>query len=521
MISNKKDRTFRIDLPLLIMLVATLSSFIFWTLFTTRMYNSYSNSGFFDLGQYTSSFTYMVHYPSIVHGLQYFVISTHVAFDQLLLLPFFYLFPYPATLLVIQALVVSLTGLLAFLVAKDLLGNPKMALALGLAVLLTPGLQGLFVFDYHAEMLIVPFLILTFYFYMKRRTVPFAISLVLLLATIDTVVFIVASLGVGFLYYEMRYCGKDKASNHRRKLALVMITAALVALLLYVAYANMLESSYASGAYGGLPPYLRILPLDKLAVSTAMSTQNRISLSQFPIFSSATANNSYLSFSAFGILFGILIFGVAMFADPILTILIISPWLGELILLRRFLYGSINFQYFSYVIGGSFAAAVLGIMLMQNGKGLIRFTKLRRRIKLDPLVVKSILFISFFAIILGLLIRFTSPQVASTFFGSNPLSQGCDSGINYLIATLPKNSVIMTESPISPHISTFKYPEVFGSGWYNRTPDYVIADFNTTCLPMLNMISYSYEYANFTNYKNTNSLILYERNGSASVYRFK
>ena len=116
--------------------------------------------------------------------LELSVFGQHIAPDQFMVLFAFFFFQSPLTLPIIQLLVLSLTGLLVFGVARDLLKSDRLALIMCAAYLLNPGMHGLLIFDYHAEFFIIPFYIMTFYFYMKAKVRLFLVSLVLLLGAV-------------------------------------------------------------------------------------------------------------------------------------------------------------------------------------------------------------------------------------------------------------------------------------------------------------------------------------------------
>ena len=142
-------------------LSAVLISIIYWSCYSLNAYHTYQEYG--DVGLSAYDMYYHIHYASILNGFQYLVFANHISPDQLFILPIFALFPSVPTLLFIQAIVISLTGLVIFFVSRTIIKNEKISLLLCLAFLINPGTFGILLFDYHAEMLLPILFMLMFY----------------------------------------------------------------------------------------------------------------------------------------------------------------------------------------------------------------------------------------------------------------------------------------------------------------------------------------------------------------------
>jgi uncharacterized membrane protein len=249
-----------------ILIISSILSTVFWTVYASGIYHSFNDS-YYDIGLNLQNLYLAVNYPSVVHGLQYLVFANHISPDELFfVLPIFYIYRSPLTPFFIQALVLSFTSVLVFFVAKELTNNEPISFAMAIAYLLNPGMQGMLYFDFHQEFLIIPFAILTFYFYMKLNKKLFYLFLFLLLCTIDSVVFTVASIGIGLLYYEIIYDKDKEIKKERLKLLLALLLCCVAAFAFYLIYYNALIPKYATN-YNNLSPTMYVIPFDSLAVS--------------------------------------------------------------------------------------------------------------------------------------------------------------------------------------------------------------------------------------------------------------
>jgi uncharacterized membrane protein len=308
----------RICLAVALFLVA--ASITYWCAFAINSYSTFRLS--WDVANSAYDMFYHIHYPAAVHGLQYLSFAAHLAPDQLLVLPIFYLYQSPLTLLFMQAVVLSFTGLLIFFIAKRLLKNSFFGLLLCFAFLISPGMHGMFISDYHAEFLIIPFVLLTFYCFMTMKRIPFLASALLLLGTIETAAFVGVALGVGLLFYELLYDRKIKKTlrNERLRLSFWLIALSIVAVAAYAYAASSLNSGYSSGSYQTLPTELRVINFGpQQAGQLASALGNNLSAPQ-PISP---------AFAIYGLMVVFLGFGIGALLIPEVTLILALPWLIE------------------------------------------------------------------------------------------------------------------------------------------------------------------------------------------------
>jgi uncharacterized membrane protein len=507
------------------MLTLTVASIAYWSNFVILKYTMFKYP-YSDFGFYAYNFYYSLHYPNTMQGLQLLVIGNHVAIDQLLVMPFYYLIQSPLTLLLLQVVVVSLTGLLLFFIARALLKENLFALVLGTVFLLNPGVQGLIIFDYHPEYLILPFYLLTFYFYFKRNKPLFFLFLILLLATIDSVVFIVLALGLGLIYYEFVYEKDKKARSERLKLATSVVALSAAALLFYLIVPILLTNSYSQPGGAGFPAIFKAFNFD-------LPIMYKFLPASITNFNYTVINSTWLSFTHFNLLSdpvfvvvalltAILVFGFAAINDPLLVIILGLPWLVALLGFGFAVYGSVNYQYFSYVIGGSAVAAMLGMIEIKKKKGLWgALSKISKRVERNKMIIicGSALILTLYVSEIGVLVHVLQTDAPFLLFDNSEFNASCYSQLNSVIAAVPANASLMTESAIFSHVTTRRYLEAMS--WINSsvyfTPEYVLVDFNN-CINS-SQSDTPRQHAIFLNYTKNFNYSVYFRNGTATIYK--
>lgn len=109
------------------------------------------------------------------------IFSDHFSPSIFLLSPFFWLFPFNETLLVIQAVAVAGSGFVLFLIGKDVLKNAYFALALLVIYFLFVGLQNAVITDFHEVTVATVFFMLVFWAITQEKKKLFILFFVLLL----------------------------------------------------------------------------------------------------------------------------------------------------------------------------------------------------------------------------------------------------------------------------------------------------------------------------------------------------
>ncbi len=493
-------------------IILTIASFAYWSAFAFNAYNTFHESS--DLAAFAQSFYYDVNYPNISHGFQYAVFGNHIAPDQMLLLPFFYLFQSPMTLLIAQAFTLSMTGFVIFYVSKKLTRDQSKSFILFIAYMINPAVDGIRIFDYHAEASIIVFFVLTFYFYMKMDKKLLFLSLLLLLGTMDVAPILAIFLAVGLLVYEVAY-NDDKILRKRRLNALLgMLVASFAVLLLYHIMAQDLLHGYQTGAYAGLPPFLKVLPINEDQIAHLFS----------PVASSVPLPGGYAAFTIFFVLFG---FGMFVFFAPEITLIMALPWLAGAFYLKNYSFLFPWYQYAGLVIGATVVGSILGMLLMKEKTGMLGsfLSKLEKRdykASLERFNAKYTITI-FLAIIFATPILIVNANVNNLqqdfFFSISTQQQAYYSQLYSMIALVPSNAPLMTQFFIIPRVVDRQYvSSEVNYGYF--TPEYILLDFNRNISLNVNDDPLSiYNNTGASLLLNQSTYLIYAQNGTAKLYK--
>ncbi len=162
----------------LILWLAVIGYFVVFSLTAVFKYCHFGYNGL-DLAIYNQVF-----FNSLNGQLFHFTIHPHSYLGDhfelfiILLLPFYYLFQHPLSLLILQSLALALSAWPLFLIAKKLLSN-SWALLVSLLWLLNPFIQNINLFEFHLLPFALPLLLSAFYFYLKNKFWPFLLLLLL------------------------------------------------------------------------------------------------------------------------------------------------------------------------------------------------------------------------------------------------------------------------------------------------------------------------------------------------------
>lgn len=173
-----------------------------WAAWGIRRHNAFGTFGFdfgiFDQGLWLLS---RFHSPFVtIMGVHLF--GDHTSFILLPLVPFYWLAPSAKILIVAQAAALSTAALPLFLLARDKLRSEWLALGIAVAFLANPALQWSGWEQFHPDVFEVPLALAALYFMTKRRWVPYAVFVVLLLAVKEDVPLMTFVLG---LYVARKY----------------------------------------------------------------------------------------------------------------------------------------------------------------------------------------------------------------------------------------------------------------------------------------------------------------------------
>jgi uncharacterized membrane protein len=147
-------------------------------LFYTQMYDmSWENQALYNLSHFG------IPYSTIESAAGTINWGDHASLIYYALAPFYLVFPRPEFLIVVQALFVSVSGLLLFLFAKRVLKSAPAALVIVFVFLLHPSVQGWLLQDFHPNVLALP-LFFAFLIFVEKKNFPAALGFFIALALV-------------------------------------------------------------------------------------------------------------------------------------------------------------------------------------------------------------------------------------------------------------------------------------------------------------------------------------------------
>ncbi|MDD4953549.1 MAG: DUF2079 domain-containing protein [Candidatus Omnitrophica bacterium] len=175
-----------------------IAYFAVFTLLALTRYNAY-NMAMIDLGRMDQVIWNTLHGRFFIATFEtgnFSRLLYHSEFIYLLIAPFYLVWSSPKTLIIIQALVVSLGAFPVFWLARLRLKSIFAAYCFALAYLLYPSLGYGVLIDFHPDMLATSFLLFTFYFLETRKWKAYIIFLILSLMCKEYVCLLAITLGL-------------------------------------------------------------------------------------------------------------------------------------------------------------------------------------------------------------------------------------------------------------------------------------------------------------------------------------
>lgn len=179
-----------------LLVIAIILYIVFSTWICFWKYFNFGYNGL-DLAIYNQVFYNSAHgqlFQSTIHPHSY--LGDHFELFIIFLLPFYYLYQNPLTLLFLQTVFLALVAWPLFLIAKKLI-NEKTALFVSLLWLFNPFVQNINLFEFHLLPFALFFLFFTFYFYQEKKFFLFIVFLIISLLVREDVALL--TLMFGFL----------------------------------------------------------------------------------------------------------------------------------------------------------------------------------------------------------------------------------------------------------------------------------------------------------------------------------
>lgn len=214
---------------------------LYFTLSSFLRYNNYY-AGRFDLGNMDQTVW------NTIHGRIFQItdpdntvnisrLAYHADFMLVLISPLYLIWSDPRMLLLLQSVVLGLGAVFVFLIAMHFLKNKSLALTFSALYLLNPSLQFSNLYDFHAVVLGTTLLLMTFYFFIKKRYLLFLIFGILSGLTKEEIWAITSLFGLTIIFRTI-FENKFKLKFSRKQLfelllgILVFLISAIIGYLL-------------------------------------------------------------------------------------------------------------------------------------------------------------------------------------------------------------------------------------------------------------------------------------------------
>lgn len=237
---------------------------VFMSIVVLLRYYSFQTNAF-DLGIFSQSFwTALKGHLFFETPDQHVITSgsflgTHFNLLMFLLLPIYAGFPSPATLLILQTLVISLGAVPVFLIGQRVIGSSRLALAMAVVYLVNPATLTLNIYDFHLEAFLPFFVGMFFYCFLEEKWKGYALFLFLSLVTIDIASLLVIAVCLTHMLRSVTIARKpalrlELQMDHRRKVILAataLVSAVSFYLILYLSLVVAGESASVQGVLTG------------------------------------------------------------------------------------------------------------------------------------------------------------------------------------------------------------------------------------------------------------------------------
>ena len=491
-----------IDKYLILISIIAFAYFSMWVYYGIHKYQTY-NEGYYDIGVYSYSLYWHIHYAQGVGPLVYIsTFANHVSVFLLLVTSIFYFYQNPIILYIIQDFFLAFTTIMICAVTLSITDNKKLGFAMAIAFLVNPAIRGLTISNSHYEAFIPFFYILAFYCYVKNKRALFVVSLLLLLSIMETTFAIVLPLLLALLIYELVH-NRGISSKKLLKSRLTLIAIGFILTILFTTFylvtITKVISDYQGMPYSTVPPMIRTL--NYISIGSTSGIAN-VPLPEVAIY-----------LFILGIIFLFFGFGISSLADPLIALVLFSPWLYEIFIAHDVFFVSQSGQYYAYFIGASYVAAMLGYLIISDKGKMFGVIHINRK----NILLSASFIITFAIIISSYMLLLTTLPLLIVPSGLNYTQ------INYAVSLIPRNATIMAQLNIAPHLYFVKNlelppsdnPLIIWKGnltifWFK--PEYIIIDNNlmgyTELTGQFNI--YNYTKGNYTIYYNKSGITIFK-----------
>ncbi len=465
-----------------------LISMIFLAIFSyysILRYLSLNATGF-DLGIYSSALYNAIHgglfYTNLLNESY---LGNHFSPFMYFLVPFFYIYPHNATLLVIQAFFISFGSVPIYLTYRRIIPEMeyrKYSLFLILVYEISPIASGPISFDFHLMALMPFFYLFALYFFVARKMVSFYASIAVIVSIHAFFVIIV----IFFLFslYFARYVKKGWIRNmvKQRKNTLRILFGFILSVILLIAYLIFAEhiKSLISGSS------ISITGINSLILY--LKNEYNISFTLKMLFSDYLEKIILFTIAALG--GGFLAILSPVFLIPVIPYLLFSMFSG-------------NSAYF--IVGYQYTAMFSPMVFAGSIYGIRKFAVKLRNIKLSKSRLRLLIVIFILAVfMINFALSPISPEPVhisdSSITSISEFHQNRTTEALFLIRdSINRSSTILTQNNLYPQFSKFNgayliysYSLVGNlSSMIRRNFTYIIADKYSPYFGLPNLVGIS------------------------------
>jgi len=451
----------------LVVYVLVFTYFMVFSMFTVARHIHFKTHAF-DLGissqaLYTTLFNGKFFYetPDLHFTKSGSFFGVHFSPIVFALLPFYYVYPKPETLLIVQSAVLALAAIPIYFLARLLIKNDNVV-PVGFAALylLNPFIHSLNTYDFHAECFIPLFSISALYYFEKKKWKWFIAFSILSALTIDFAVFIMFFMGI---YAILRYFRpfislmKDKITSLQEynAIASAFFISVLAVLLLFISIITI--------SYFGPPPLSStgVGVFSKLGKSYSDIVVNVI-CEPTRIMDSILYDGTYKIIYLMSLFLST--FFLAVFSPRELVLCV--PWTSVVLLTTCNTFYQPNYHLGAFIIPFIMYATIHGFKNIRfRNLWKLQFLK---KIK-TPLIATLIIMVSL------------SPLSPLPYFFSNeaayegyPIPKKHTELLSEAVSQIPDSASVLAQNHIFPHLAN--RVEVYVWVPFGVTVDYAIAD---------------------------------------------
>ncbi len=372
-----------------------------------------------------------------------------------LLVPFYYFFPNPQSLLVMQSVIIGLTAVPIYFIGKNLF-NKRVGLILSILFLLNPIVHGINSYDFHVQIFLPFFIVLSFYFYLNKKWWYFLLSLVFILMVQEQTSYLVVFYGLSLFFLDYKtvlsrvreLIGTTVQKTVNKSLDVEESDDFKILIPFIVIFAGVGWYFFSSAMINFFNPNIPEILLatrhfEALEIDKVSEIPLKVVRNPSLLFDALTVRGHWYNKLTY-LMFLFIPFIFIPFLEPFLLIPLI-PWLAISLLSNYPPYYRYGFQYQAYTVPFIFISFMLGLYHI-TGKSIHGDTNK----KIFTLIILVNIFFSVSFSPISPLIRGAYPSPAYQRITKDKHTEY----LQEILALVPDESSILTQDNIFPHVSS-------------------------------------------------------------------